>query len=224
MNYLSKNNDQLSDIFNSINSGKCCGKNFEKKVEKNSGPKKIIISKLFSAKNNIEKTKSSKNIKRLIKNLDFEEEKIEDTPQTNINQNKEKNKNIIKESESDISSSITEESGSKAEDETSSSGTSDKNNSKKNEICLTPQSLKRNISLKSNEEKDIKDVSYLNFFEKPDIYYLRNVKKELMSNIFAIYFLEAFYTNKNFKLLKKIYLEKKGEPNPFTKLLNYPTK
>ena len=228
MNYLSKNKDLSSIIFNTVNSGKCCGKNFEKKPENNSGHRKSFIPKLFSDKKiNIhlnEKIKDVKSSKSLLKDLDIVDVKIEDIPQIKINQTKEKDKNNLKEGESEISSSITEESGSKAEDETSSSGTSEKNNSKKIDIYLTPQPLKPNISLKPNEEKETKEIYYINFLEKPDIYYLRNVKKELMTNIFAIYFSDAFYTNKNFQNLKKIYLGIKGEPNPFTKLLNYPTK
>ena len=183
MNYLSKNNDLSTVIFNTINSGKCCGKNYEKKAENNSGHRKTFIQKLFSDKkinaHLNEKIKDVKSSKSLLKDLDFENVKIEDIPQIKINQIKEKDKNTSKDGESEISSSITEESGSKAEDETSSSGTSEKNNSKKIDIYLTPQPLKPNISLKTNEEKDIKEIYYINFLEKPDIYYLRNVKKEL---------------------------------------------
>ena len=101
----------------------------------------------------------------------------------------------------------------------------------------------RKQSVKSNrrESENIfnfveRDTKYINsviplsnidnticFFDQYDEMYLKNPKKELMNTIFSYYFQKSFFSDDNFKILKKIYLNKfKAESN--TKLLNYPSK
>ena len=76
----------------------------------------------------------------------------------------------------------------------------------------------------SDEEKDDEDIPYINFFEKPDIWLLKNSKKELMMNVFSVYFSDYFFDNKIFKLMKKYYLQKTEGINVSTKLLDFPSK
>ena len=77
---------------------------------------------------------------------------------------------------------------------------------------------------KLNEDNKDKDIQYLNYFDKPDAFYLKNTKKELMMNIFSFYFSDIFFNNKNFRKMKKKYLQNMEGVNELTKLLNYPTK
>ena len=78
-------------------------------------------------------------------------------------------------------------------------------------------------SIKENNN-DINNIPYINYFEKPDFYYLKNAKKELMNNIFSIYFFDEFFNNKTFKILKNIFLQNKYGSNLFTKQLKFPSK
>ena len=54
--------------------------------------------------------------------------------------------------------------------------------------------------------------------------YIKNIKKELMKNIFGIYFEESFYNNKTFQKMKNYYLNIYDDTKSETKLLNYPSK
>ena len=75
-----------------------------------------------------------------------------------------------------------------------------------------------------NEDKDEEEIPFINFFELPDIWFLKNSKKELMMNIFSVYFADDFFDNKSFKIMKKIYLQTTKGVNTVTKLLNFPSK
>ena len=75
-----------------------------------------------------------------------------------------------------------------------------------------------------NDEEEEKDSFYINFFEKPDIWFLKNSKKELMVNIFSVYFSDVFFNNNNFKIMKKYYLQNLVGVNILNKLLNFPSK
>ena len=83
------------------------------------------------------------------------------------------------------------------------------------------------------EERDTKYINYviplsnidnaICFFDQYDEMYLKNPKKELMNTIFSYYFKNSFFNDDNFKILKKIYLNK-FEAESYTKLINYPSK
>ena len=75
-----------------------------------------------------------------------------------------------------------------------------------------------------NKIKNEDDIPYVNFFEEPDEYYLKNSKKELMNTIFSIYFIEPFFDSFNFKFMKKIYTQSFTNINTNTKKLNFPSK
>ena len=66
--------------------------------------------------------------------------------------------------------------------------------------------------------------TYINYFNEPDECYIKNAKKELMMNIFSIYFFDIFFNNENFKLMKNYYLQNFEGIQISTKLLDYPTK
>ena len=70
----------------------------------------------------------------------------------------------------------------------------------------------------------INNIPYINFFDEPDEYYLKNPKKELMMNIFSIYFFESFFYNDKFKLLKNYYLQNFDGIQASTKKLDFPSK
>ena len=82
----------------------------------------------------------------------------------------------------------------------------------------------RNLSESSIETAIINNINYVNYFNEPDEQYLKNPKKELMMTVFSINFLDAFFNNEDFKLMKTYYLEKLSGVQKSTKLLDYPTK
>ena len=69
-----------------------------------------------------------------------------------------------------------------------------------------------------------KDLYSKNIFDKIDKSYVINPKKELMKNIFGIYFEHSFFNNKLFKKMRNYYLNFFKGTEPSTKLLNFPTK
>ena len=82
----------------------------------------------------------------------------------------------------------------------------------------------RNLSESSIETAIINNINFVNYFKEPDEQYLKNPKKELMMTVFSIYFLDAFFNNEVFKIMKTYYLEKLSGVQKSTKLLDYPTK
>ena len=70
----------------------------------------------------------------------------------------------------------------------------------------------------------ITNTPYINFFDEPDEYYLKNPKKELMMNIFSLYFFESFFYSDKFKLLKSYYLQNFDGIQTSTKKLDFPSK
>lgn len=82
----------------------------------------------------------------------------------------------------------------------------------------------RNLTESSIETVNINNINFVNYFNEPDEQYLKNPKKELMMTVFSIYFLDAFFNNEEFKLMKSYYLEKLSGIQISTKLLDYPTK
>ena len=99
-----------------------------------------------------------------------------------------------------------------------------------------------NIDEKKIEEKDIQDfiifeyvddaekddiLEYTNntyFLEDIDDYYIYNIKKDIMNNIFSIYFIDTFFYNNLFKRMKIYYLNNYTNAEPKTKVLNFPSK
>ena len=93
--------------------------------------------------------------------------------------------------------------------------------SKKNNNIENDLSYKQKIKL-----KQINLTEYINsifFFENIDINYIVNYKKELMSKIFSIYFLDVFFSNELFKKMKIFYLNEYKMSNYYTKMLNFPS-
>ena len=78
-----------------------------------------------------------------------------------------------------------------------------------------------------NEEPDI-NISELTkstyFLEDIDDYYIFNIKKDVMNNIFSIYFMDTFYSSDLFKKMKLIFLNEHPDAESKTKILNYPSK
>ena len=96
-----------------------------------------------------------------------------------------------------------------------------KNTSKERSASLFTESSKGSIII--NKEA-INNMPYINFFDEPDEYYLKNPKKELMMNIFSVYFFESFFYNNKFKLLKNYYLQNFDGIQTSTKKLDFPSK
>ena len=76
----------------------------------------------------------------------------------------------------------------------------------------------------SDDGKINDNIRYFNYLEEPDEYYIKNAKKELLMNIFSVYYFEYFFNNELFKKMKKYYLEYFQGVQEKTKVLNYPTK
>ena len=83
-------------------------------------------------------------------------------------------------------------------------------------------SSKDSILLKIDNANSV--IPYINYFDKPDEYYLKNAKKELMMNTFSLYFMDTFFNNDNFKQLKNYYLQNFTGIQMNTKMLDFPTK
>ena len=71
-------------------------------------------------------------------------------------------------------------------------------------------------------EEKINKINYFNEFDK---YYLKNPKKEIMNNIFVLYYLDVFFYNEYFCKMKKYFLNKYFSNNiSNTKQLDFPSK
>ena len=240
-NIIDKNKEKIeADLFNFINSGKYC------KKENNNFPSQKLVG-------NNDKKDSNKYTQNIIDENNLEEKQEQLNPQKlkDINsRNSDENKNIIK---LNLNSFISNTDKSESETLNNNENTLIKfsktiNKNIKDQIINKQdkdinEDLKSKINVKRaksqyipsfskeskinnliNEEYDIKKNNYLNFFEKPDKCYLKNSKKELMMNIFSIYFYEEFFNDKSFKIMKNIFLQNINGINPLSKLLNYPSK
>ena len=81
-----------------------------------------------------------------------------------------------------------------------------------------------NNSFSSQYDNNNNTIPYINYFDEPDEYYLKNPKKEFMMNIFSLYFLESFFYNTNFKQLKNYYIQNFPGVESSTKKLDFPSK
>ena len=78
-----------------------------------------------------------------------------------------------------------------------------------------------------NENKEInlsKLIEETYFLEDLDDYYIFNIKKDIMNNIFSLYFIDTFFSNSLFKKMKIFYFNKYSKANSDTKKLDYPSK
>ena len=78
-----------------------------------------------------------------------------------------------------------------------------------------------------NEDKEI-NLSKLTeetyFLEDIDDYYIYNIKKDIMNNIFSLYFIDTFYSNSLFKKMKIFYFNEYSKANSDTKKMDFPSK
>ena len=84
-----------------------------------------------------------------------------------------------------------------------------------------------NINKDKKEIKKINLSDYLNsinYFEEIDRNYISNIKKNLMNNVFSLYFMDTFYYNEIFLKMKKSYFNEYKEASFDTKILDYPSK
>ena len=78
-----------------------------------------------------------------------------------------------------------------------------------------------------NENKEInltKLTENTYFLEDIDDYYINNIKKDIMNNIFSLYFIDTFFSNSLFKKMKILYFNEYPTVNTDTKKLNFPSK
>ena len=97
------------------------------------------------------------------------------------------------------------------------------NNNNNNEEDELKKSINKtiNISDKSFQRK-MNKISYFNNFDK---FFLKNVKKEIMNNIFSLYYIDVFYFNKGFCRMRDYFINRfLDDSNIYTKQLNYPSK
>ena len=87
-----------------------------------------------------------------------------------------------------------------------------------------------NDDLENKKKKEVRQFNLLEdknniyFFEDIDNNYIKNVKKDIMNNIFSLYFLDTFYYNELFHTMKNYFLNKFDNVECKTKSLNYPSK
>ena len=96
-----------------------------------------------------------------------------------------------------------------------------KNNININFININDYELIEKIKPEINLSEHINSLYY---FEDIDNHYIKNVKKEIMNNIFSIYFIDELYYNELFLKLKYFYLNEYKNVPSGTKMLNYPSK
>ena len=90
----------------------------------------------------------------------------------------------------------------------------------------------KKLSRKFSKISQISDLTYDNekinthlcFFDTPDECYIQNAKKEYMSNIFALYFMDVFYKNELFIKLKYYYLQNFNDVKRKNKFFDFPCK
>ena len=84
-----------------------------------------------------------------------------------------------------------------------------------------------NINKDKTEIKKINLSDYLNsvnYFEEINRNYISNIKKDLMNNVFSLYFIDIFYYNEIFLKMKKSYFNEYKDAVFGTKILDYPSK
>ena len=114
-----------------------------------------------------------------------------------------------------------------------------KNNEKIDEDFEIIYDINQKDFEKNGEEKDIKELiinEYVDeikiseltkntyFLEDIDNYYIYNIKKDIMNNIFSVYFIDTFFSSHLFKKMKLYYLNKYPDVEPQTKVLNFPSR
>ena len=94
-----------------------------------------------------------------------------------------------------------------------------------NQADIKDPSLDNNIDIKDIRFEFPKSINEIKFFNILDDNYVTNQKKELMNNIFALYFIDEFFYNSDFCIMKKYYCnfvnDKKN--NNDSKKLNFPS-
>ena len=69
-----------------------------------------------------------------------------------------------------------------------------------------------------------KDLSKIEFFDTFDENYIWNFKKELMNNTFGLFYMDEFFYNSDFCIIKKYYINKINKnPSNNSKQLNFPS-
>ena len=82
-----------------------------------------------------------------------------------------------------------------------------------------------NNNNKNNLIECTKDIKKIQYFFDLDKYYITNIKKEIMNCIFSIYYLDEFFHDDDFTLIKKYYMNYyiNVKEKLDSKQLNYPT-
>ena len=85
---------------------------------------------------------------------------------------------------------------------------------------------KKNEEVYDNSKFELpKDVNKITFFYDLDEKYISNIKKDLMNNIFGLFYIDEFFYNSDFCIMKKYYMNfiNTGETVKNSKQLNFPT-
>ena len=97
-----------------------------------------------------------------------------------------------------------------------------------NKSQVDGNSSNSNLTHKKNLIENTNEINDYCFFNKLDNMYLFNVKRELMKNIFIVYFIDDIFCDKVYYDLKKLFLQNYGKKIQLLKqnniYLNYPTK
>ena len=98
-------------------------------------------------------------------------------------------------------------------------GANNNNSSKSIEELIVNEYISENKEI--NLSKLTQDTYFL---EDIDDYYIHNIKKDIMNNIFSLYFIDTFFSNFLFKKMKIFYFNKYPASHSKTKKLNFPSK
>ena len=92
------------------------------------------------------------------------------------------------------------------------------------EIKEQPKLDKQNDIIKYGPLQFPEDINKIKFFNTIDKKYVWNIKKELMNNIFSLFYIDELFYNQDFCIMKKYYINKINQ-NPFnnSKQLNFPS-
>ena len=99
---------------------------------------------------------------------------------------------------------------------------------KPNIFSLKKYLNKNNKKSKKNVLEDIKEINNICYFNNIDSMYSFNTKKDLIKNIFSLYFMDTIFYDETFIELKKLYVQTYGDKIKLErqkdKYLNYPSK
>ena len=90
---------------------------------------------------------------------------------------------------------------------------------------LKNENKEKNKSIQIEPIEFPENLNSIKYFKNPNKTFLKNPKKQIMNNIFSLYYIDVFYYNKTFCRMKNYFINNfLNFSEPTTKLLDYPSK